>query len=117
MEAKVQKEICARIKEARMQAGFTQQEMADLLDLTLRGYQNYENERVPFRRIGEIARLTRVEERWLLYGGGAMAQAEQLEALATVVDLLHSIDEHLVRIERAMPARTGSKRQAEQPRP
>lgn len=115
MDVQLQREICARIKEARNRAGLTQQEMADLLDLTLRGYQNYEVERVPFRRLGEIARLTGVEESWLLYGGGARAQGEMVEAVATMIDLLRSIDQHLVRIEQAMPERRRARQPGEQP--
>lgn len=104
MDDRLQRAICARIKQARTTAGLTQQEMADLLDLTLRGYQNYEDDRVPFKRISDIARLTKTDERWLLYGGEAASQDDFREALAVVLDLLRSIDSHLVRIEQAIPA-------------
>ena len=68
MDAHLQAEICARIKQARTEAGYTQQEMADLLGMTMRGYQNYESVRVPFPQLGKIAELTGVTQMWLLRG-------------------------------------------------
>ena len=112
MEPKRQRQICERIQEARVVAGYTQQEMADLLDLTLRGYQNYEHERVPFGRLTEIAKLTNVEETWLLYGDEARSQDDLREALATLVDLVRSVDQRLARIEQAIPSPERSTRQA-----
>lgn len=68
MDAHLQRQICARIKLARKEAGFTQQEMADLLAMTLRGYQNYESDRPPWRELDKIAELTNVTQVWLLRG-------------------------------------------------
>ena len=102
MEEGRSKEICARIKEARRLAGYTQPEMADLLGLTLRGYQNYESERVPFGRLIEIAKLTNVEEQWLLYGVTPAPQDDLREGLSALVELLCSVDQRLARIEQAM---------------
>lgn len=115
MEQKRRQEICGRIQEARVVAGFTQQEMADLLGLTLRGYQNYEDERVPFGRLSEIAKLAGVEESWLLYGGEARNQDDLREGLATLVDLVRSVDQRLSRIERAMPSPQRVRGRAERP--
>lgn len=64
----LQRQICERIRQARKAAGLTQEDMAGLLNVTTRAYQNYERERVPFRRLSEIARLTSVEQEWLLRG-------------------------------------------------
>lgn len=54
MDATLQAEICARIKQARVEAGFTQAEAADTLGVTMRAYQNYEATRVPFRSLTRI---------------------------------------------------------------
>lgn len=114
MEENRRKQICARIKDARRVAGYTQPEMADLLGLTLRGYQNYEDERVPFGRLTEIAKLTNVEERWLLYGVSEKEPQDDLrEGLSTLVDLVRSVDQRLARIEQAIPAPPRSRQQAE----
>lgn len=68
MDARLQQDICARIQQARKEAGYTQQEMADLLGMTMRGYQNYESTRVPFRWLDKIAELTGKSQEWLLRG-------------------------------------------------
>jgi transcriptional regulator with XRE-family HTH domain len=108
VDAYLQRQICERIKQARKGAGFTQEEMASLLGITQRGYQNYESERVPFRRLGEIARLTDVEQEWLLRGEQAETpgQAGLLRDVASGVealerssrDVLARLDESLVRL-------------------
>lgn len=85
MDERLQAEICARIKRSRIEAGFTQQEAADLLGMTLRGYQNYESDRVPFRKLGRIAELFGVTEPWLLRGGAST------EDVATVADIVRRL--------------------------
>lgn len=104
VDAYLQAEICARIKHARKEAGFTQEDMAALLNLTTRAYQNYERVRVPFRRMGDIARLTGKTEAWLLHGDpaepaeGDMAQVrELLEAQQRTLDELVEAVAHLRR--------------------
>jgi len=61
-------EICARIKQGREQAGLSQPEMAGLLDVALRTYQNYERDRVPWDQMGRISDITGRSLRWLLHG-------------------------------------------------
>ena len=68
MDDYLQRQICARIKQARKAAGLTQEDMANLLSVTTRAYQNYERDRVPFRSLGKIATLTAVSQEWLLRG-------------------------------------------------
>lgn len=68
MDAYLERQICARIKQARIEAGLTQEDMAGLLNVTGRAIQNYESRRVPFRRLEEIAKLTAVSQEWLLRG-------------------------------------------------
>jgi transcriptional regulator with XRE-family HTH domain len=82
-----------------MEAGFTQEEMADLLHMTMRGYQNYESDRVPWRTLDKIAELTNVTQEWLLRGNGddrvELSQSPSTEALAEKVDRLASAVEEL----------------------
>jgi transcriptional regulator with XRE-family HTH domain len=68
MDERLQAEICARIRQARTEAGMTLEEMADALGVTQRAYWNYEHNRVPFRRLRDIAELTNVTQGFLLHG-------------------------------------------------
>jgi transcriptional regulator with XRE-family HTH domain len=61
-------EIVERIRQARKEAGLTQPEMADLLDVSMRAYQNYEADRVPYKLMGKISDITGKSLRWLLHG-------------------------------------------------
>src|SRR5690349_7984096 len=87
LDPQEEREICARIKQARKEKGLTQQEMADLLNVEKRTYQNYEDYRVPFKLLDKIAKLTDKPQEWLLYGEGPeflnrMARMEErLEAM------------------------------------
>jgi DNA-binding XRE family transcriptional regulator len=54
LDEREEREICARIKQARIEAGLTQQQVSDLLHIEKRTYQNYEDYRVPFRSLEEI---------------------------------------------------------------
>lgn len=67
--AEVQREeITARIQKARIEAGLTQAELAGLLDVTPRTYQNYESHRVPWNLINQIAKATGKTSEWLIHG-------------------------------------------------
>ncbi len=57
-----------RLRSARMHSGFTQEQMARALDITLRSYQNYEQGRTapPLTTLVRIADLFEVPTDWLL---------------------------------------------------
>lgn len=66
-------EIRARIKQARVQAGLRQPDLADLLTVHVKSIVNYEakngkDAKVPYDRLGEIADVTGVSLKWLLHG-------------------------------------------------
>lgn len=109
MDAYLQQQICARIKQARKAAGLTQEDMANLLNVTTRAYQNYERNRVPFRSLPKIASLTNASEAWLLHGDPE--SPDQRELLKDVADgvaelerssesVLRQLDEALARLGR-----------------
>lgn len=87
VDAYLEQQICARIKQARVEAGFTQEDMAALLNVTTRAWQNYEHIRVPFRRLAEIAKLSGVTQEWLLHGDAPESQtlADRLRELEATV--------------------------------
>jgi transcriptional regulator with XRE-family HTH domain len=93
-------EISARIKQARKEAGLTQTEFAELLEVIPRTVQNYESGRVPYPRMKQIADITGKSIRWLLHGTGAdpgveSALIERMDAfearLAGLDDLLRQL--------------------------
>ena len=77
--------ISERIKEARVQAGLTQEELADLLHVRSRTIANYEAGRVPWRLLGQIAEATGRTQEWLLHGEPAAAEATTLQAEVTAL--------------------------------
>jgi DNA-binding transcriptional regulator YiaG len=58
--------ICARIQKARKEAGLNQDEFAELLEVIKRTVQNYESNRVPWSKMGQISEITGKSTRWLL---------------------------------------------------
>ena len=112
MDAYLQREICARIKQARIEAGFTQQEIADLLNMSMRGYQNYESERVPWRDLDKIADLTGKTQIWFLRGDDPATPSQPHDDLYRKVEAVEAAVESLrteIRAVLALP----SERQAE----
>lgn len=88
-------QISERIKQARQQAGLTQEELADLIHVRARTIANYEAGRVPWRLLGQIAEATDVTQQWLLHGDGVGAagrdgQAGQEEILARLETALNT---------------------------
>ena len=62
-------DIGARLKHARLEAGLTQEELADLVGVSTRSWQGYEaGDVVPYRHMTRIAEVTRRPLAWLLHG-------------------------------------------------
>ena len=62
--------IGERIKQARLEAGLTQDQLADLVGVGMRQIQYYEaDESAPYRTINQIAAATGKPVPWLLRGG------------------------------------------------
>lgn len=64
-------EICERIATARNQAGLTQPELADVLEVHWRTIANWEsrkNPTVPWNRLAEVADALGVTREWLMHG-------------------------------------------------
>jgi transcriptional regulator with XRE-family HTH domain len=112
VDAYLQAQICARIRQARIEAGFTQEEIADLLHMTMRGYQNYEKDRVPWRALDKIAELTNVTQEWLLRGGPDEATAgppslsnhELVEKIERVEQAVESLRQEILEALQAEPS-------------
>ena len=82
------REICARIREAREQAGLRLRDMAELLGVELRSYVNYEyvpgsrkTPRVPWTHLKTIAKATNKPMEWFLHGQDAQDVLDTLARL------------------------------------
>jgi transcriptional regulator with XRE-family HTH domain len=93
MDEHLQAEICARIKQAREEAGMTLEDLADALGVTQRAYWNYEHNRVPFRRLREIAEITATTQGWLLHGETPALAPDALGEVAAGVQQLERSQE------------------------
>lgn len=110
LDEQEERDVCARIKQARKEKGLTQQEMADLLNVEKRTYQNYEDYRVPYKLLDKIAKLVAKPPEWLLYGDGP----EYLNRMARVEERLEQMSSQLDRLLKQMRATavTGAVRRA-----
>lgn len=69
-----------RIKQARTEAGFTQDQLGDLIGVGMRQVQYYEaDESDPYRKLARIAEVTGKSIGWLLHGEAI--EEDQLAAL------------------------------------
>lgn len=64
--------ICARIKQARVEAGLGHREFAERIGVSGRAIYNYESNRVPWKLIDRIAAVTPRTSEWLLHGDDGM---------------------------------------------
>lgn len=98
-----------RIKQARVEAGLTQDQLADIIGVGMRQIQYYEaDESDPYRKIGKIAEATGKSLGWLLHGGGAVTPDEsfaRLEAEVAEVRRSQKRQEKMLKEILAKPAR------------
>lgn len=80
--------IRARLRQARKEAGLSQQQLADLLNVHKRTVENYENVRVPWDHLNEYGRFTNRPVEWFLYGQEALPPEGELAALTETVETL-----------------------------
>jgi transcriptional regulator with XRE-family HTH domain len=86
-------DIGARLKQARLEAGLTQEDMADLVGVSTRSWQGYEaGDVVPYRQMERIGEITQRTVAWLLHGD---------------IEADESVDERLGKIEGQLDAIRG----------
>jgi transcriptional regulator with XRE-family HTH domain len=90
-------EIGARIKQARLERGLTQEVLAEMAPFSKRSLQDYETGvTIPYRHLRELSRLLGKPEEWFLYGDEPVASdrleliEEQLARVASEVAALRS---------------------------
>lgn len=83
-----------RIKQARTEAGFTQDELGDLVGVGMRQIQYYESgESDPYRKLRQISEATGKPMDWLLRGDEATqpTEGEIVQRLLAVESLLRDV--------------------------
>jgi transcriptional regulator with XRE-family HTH domain len=82
------KEVAERIVTARKAQGLTQVELAELVGVSPRSMQGYENaEVIPYRKMKDLARVLNRPVEWLLHGDEAIAPADvRLEGIEEKLD-------------------------------
>lgn len=90
--------VGARIRQARLEAGLTQDELSDLVGVGLRQVQYYESgDSNPYRTLRRIAEATDKSVGWLLHGDPATEQAAE-----EVAERLESLEASQERIEQGL---------------
>lgn len=112
-------EVGTRIRQAREEAGLTQAELAELLNVGVRMVQHYEaGSHKPYKHLKEIAEATNRPFPWFLHGDqdeslpGDLPQqlADAMDGLAGVVARFESIAARLEALPGAKaPTRSGRK--------
>jgi len=99
-----------RIKQARTEAGFTQDELADLIGVGMRQVQYYEaDESDPYRKLAKIAEATGKPIAWLLRGDPERepVTAEELAGLRSDLADVKAIAERVEGLLRRAEPRGG----------
>lgn len=94
--------VIGRIVQKRREAGLTQPEVADLLDINLRTYQDYESHRVPWRRIEQLAEVLGTSKRWLLYGDEQPTPAPSNELAERYISVMEELTAEIARLRRRL---------------
>lgn len=84
--------ICARIKEARVSTGLSQQDLADKLHVSRNSIVDYERNRVPWDMLPQIAKVTERDWEWFLHGDQLLIDRD---VLADILKRLERIEQRL----------------------
>ena len=90
--------IGARIKQARKEAGMTQEDLAAVCSFSKRSLQDYEyGVTIPYRHLTELALILRRSVAWFLHGAEADRPPEEDAALADRMTAVEAQLQELVR--------------------
>lgn len=96
-------EIGGRIVMARKEQNLTQVELAELIGVSQRSMQAYENgEVIPYRKMRDIARVLEKPLEYFLHGQIALASEERLEAIESSLEKMATA---LDRLSKAIAAK------------
>src|SRR3990167_10301821 len=90
--------IGARIRQARREAGMTQEDLAEVCSFSKRSLQDYETGvTIPYRNLTELALILRRSVAWFLHGAEADRSPEEDAALAERMTAVEAQLQELVR--------------------
>lgn len=90
--------VAQRIAQARGEAGLTQAELADIMNVHPRTVQNWEsqtNPRMEFNRLDELGGVLATTKFWLLHGAELPGSAEDAATLAEILRRLGALEEQV----------------------
>ena len=98
--------IGARIKQARLEAGMTQEQLAEVCSFSKRSLQDYEyGVTIPYKHLTELAAILRRSVAWFLHGAEADRSPEEDAALA---DRMAAVETQLQELVREVRRRRGA---------
>jgi transcriptional regulator with XRE-family HTH domain len=101
--------ISARIREARLEAGLTQEQLADLLHVHKKTVENYEHGSINYRALNHLSAIVGKPVEWLLHGEDATRPIpEDLQALRREVEHLQAAVDEILEILRPVAPEAGS---------
>ncbi len=108
--------IGKRIQQARNEAGLTQDQLAQLVDVRMRQIQNYEaGDSAPYRRINQLAEALNVSTGWILHGDAPPSATVDASAVeehyAELAETLEDLAQVVVLIADAVGVRPGEHEQ------
>ena len=107
------REIGARLKQKRMERGFTQEQLAAMASFSARSLQDYENGvTIPYKHFTELGRLLDTKPEWFLYGAEPSDQDDRISDLRGEVAEIREMLERVLEA-RDEPGDTGSQQEAE----
>ena len=98
--------IGARIRQARREAGMTQEDLAEVSSFSKRSLQDYEaGVTIPYRNLRELAAILRRSVAWFLHGAEADRLPEEDAALA---DRMAALEAQLQELVQEIQRRRGA---------
>lgn len=98
-----QKEIGARIAQARKEqgAGMTQEQLAELLNVSSRSVQDYEaGLTIPWKHFQRLEEIFKTPMSWFLHGEEPASKENELAALREELGVVRAMLEEILELER-----------------
>jgi transcriptional regulator with XRE-family HTH domain len=95
----------SRIRQARLEKGLTQPELAAVCAFSMRSLQNWETGvSIPYKHFTELSKVLDKQTNWFLYGGEAetLVTPSRFEELSSRVDAVETRQEEILSLLREL---------------